>query len=124
MRKYLLLVLAATLLFGTPACATAVSYGSDIETVFFIDSAGRRVELPKEITRVAPSGSVATMILATICPEYMVCVSSTPSTGQYMYLPPNLMDLPTTGQLYGSRSTINLESLIKASGQISEFHHY
>jgi iron complex transport system substrate-binding protein len=84
----------------------------------FTDDAGRSVELPGEITRVAPSGSVATMILATLCPEYMVCVSSTPSSSQYRYLPSNLMELPTTGQLYGSKSTINLESLIDADPQV------
>ena len=110
--------IAVALMAVLAACTSQVNYDSSVETVFFTDSAGRRVELPKDITRVAPSGAVATMILATLCPEYMVCVSSTPSSGQYKYLPPNLIDLPTTGQLYGSRSTINLESLISAAPQV------
>ena len=100
------------------ACANSAGYAAGAETQLFTDSAGRKVSLPKDITRVAPSGTVATMILATICPEYMVCVSSTPSSSQYNYLPPCLIDLPTTGQLYGSRSTINHESLIKAAPQV------
>jgi iron complex transport system substrate-binding protein len=58
------------------------------------------------------------MILSTLCPEYMVCVSGSPSSSQYKYLPPNQTELPTTGQLYGSRSTMNLESLINAGPQI------
>ena len=118
MRIKLIAVVVALLLPCISACSTAVSYGSGIETTVFTDSAGRAVVLPKDITRVAPSGSVATMILATICPDYMVCVSSTPSSSQYKYLPDRLMDLPTTGQLYGSRSTINLESLIGAAPQV------
>jgi len=88
------------------------------ETVIFTDSCGREVELPKEITRVAPSGVVASMILATVAPEYMVCISNTPSSEQYKYLPDNLLKLPTTGQLYGSKSTINLESLLSAEPQV------
>jgi len=102
-------------LFG---CAAAAMYGGETQTGAFVDSAGRKVELPGEITRVAPSGTVATMILSTICPEYLVCVSSSPSSGQYKYLPANLIDLPTTGQLYGSKSNINFESLIKAEPQV------
>ena len=116
-RRITLLIIAAQIIFMT-ACGTAVSYSEDIQTTIFTDSSGRKVEIPTDITRVAPSGSVATMILATICPEYMVSVSSTPSSSQYKYLPERLLDLPTTGQLYGSRSTINLESLLKASPQI------
>ena len=116
--KFIAFIITAALLASLTACGSPVKYDNGVETILFTDSAGRRVELPKDITRVAPSGAVATMILATLCPEYMVCVSSTPSSGQYKYLPANLMDLPTTGQLYGSRSTINLESLISASPQI------
>jgi len=88
------------------------------EIVTFTDSCGREVELPKEITRIAPSGVVATMILDTIAPEYMVCISNTPSSEQFKYLPDNLVKLPTTGQLYGSKSTINLESLLSADPQV------
>lgn len=116
-KKISLLVVFA-LVFSLASCSTPVQYGDDIETVMFTDSAGRTVEVPKDITRVAPSGAVATMILATLCPEYMVCVSSTPSSNQYKYLPKRLLSLPTTGQLYGAKSTINLESLIEASPQI------
>ncbi|MCD7947573.1 MAG: ABC transporter substrate-binding protein [Oscillospiraceae bacterium] len=116
-KKISLLVVCA-LMLSLVSCSTPVQYSSDIETVMFTDSADRTVEVPKDITRVAPSGAVATMILATLCPEYMVCVSSTPSSAQYKYLPERLLNLPTTGQLYGAKSTINLESLIEASPQI------
>lgn len=88
------------------------------DTIRFTDSCGRQVKLPADITRVAPSGAVATMILATIAPEYMVSVSSTPSSSQYQYLPKLLLKLPTTGQLYGSKSSINLEALLNAKPQL------
>lgn len=88
------------------------------ETISFTDDLGRTVELPADITRVAPSGSVATMILATVAPEYMVCVSSTPDADQMAYLPAELASLPETGQMYGSKSTLNLETLLACDAQV------
>jgi len=116
--KSIAIFTALALILALASCGSRVKYDDGIETTMFTDSAGRTVEVPRDITRVAPSGSVATMILATLCPDYMVSVSGTPSSNQYKYLPENLFDLPTTGQLYGSKSTINLESLLKAEPQI------
>ncbi len=112
----LLLALLIISLFS--GCGAEKSSSASGEAVIFTDSAGREVEIPKDITRVAPSGAVATMFLASVCPEYMVCISSTPASSQYKYFDPALLSLPTTGQLYGSKSTINLEALLSAEPQI------
>ena len=88
------------------------------ETVEFTDSLGRTVELPADITRIAPSGAVATMILAAIAPECMVTVNATPSESQMAFLPANLADLPETGQMYGSKANLNLETLLSADPQV------
>ncbi len=74
--------------------------------------------MPAEITRIAPSGATAEMILMTIAPEYLVGLSSSPSTEMRKYYPEEMWYLPTFGQLYGSKSTMNLESLISAEPQI------
>jgi len=116
--KSVALATVFALLLCLCACAAPVKYDTGTETKSFTDSAGREVLVPSVVTRVAPSGSVATMILATLCPEFMVSVSATPSSAQLKYLPRSLFELPTTGQMYGSRSTINLESLLKAEPQI------
>ena len=113
-----LLLLAAAFICLFSGCGDKADVLEGVETVVFTDSAGRRVEVPKDITRVAPSGAVATMFLASVCPDYMVCISSTPSSGQYKYLDESLIKLPTTGQLYGSKSTINLEALLDAHPQV------
>lgn len=119
MRSRIITILVLiSFLLSLAACSSSVKYDAGVETIMFVDSAERKVQLPKEITRVAPSGAVATLILSTLCPDYMVCVSGTPSSGQLKYLPPELFELPTTGQLYGSKSTINLESLIEAAPQV------
>lgn len=101
-------------------CAAGIedAAGKDADTIVFTDSCNRQVKLPASITRIAPSGAVATMILSTIAPEYLVSVSGSPSSSQYRYLPEELIKLPTTGQLYGSKSTINLEALLSAGPQV------
>lgn len=48
------------------------------ETVSFTDSAGRTVDVPAQVTKIAPSGIVAQMILLTLVPERLVGLSSMP----------------------------------------------
>lgn len=119
MKRLFSILLSVAMVLGLLAgCASNDSARGGEETVAFTDSLGRTVQIPKELTRVAPSGAVATMILSTIAPEYMVSVSATPSSAQYKYLPQNLLTLPTTGQMYGSKSTLNLETLLSCGAQI------
>ena len=73
----------------------------------FTDSCGREVELPANITKIAPSGTVATMILAAFVPEELVCVGTQVSENQVPYLYDGIADLPVTGQLYGGKATLN-----------------
>ncbi|MDR1821698.1 MAG: ABC transporter substrate-binding protein [Oscillospiraceae bacterium] len=117
MKRRLLAVIIAALMLVTAAASCGTPH-PDENSLVFTDSAGREVLIPKDVTRVAPSGAVATMFLSTIAPEYMVSVASTPSSAQYRYMPKELMTLPTTGQMYGSKSTINLEALLTAAPQV------
>jgi iron complex transport system substrate-binding protein len=117
-QRILSLLLALVLCAALFTACSASGQTADENSFVFTDSAGREVVLPKESTRVAPSGWVATMILATLAPEYLVSVSSTPSSNQYKYLPQELLMLPTTGQMYGAKSTINLEALLDAKPQV------
>lgn len=111
-------ITTACLCCGGAAAVTAAKAAGAAATRLFTDSAGRKVQVPAVITRVAPSGTVATMILATLAPECMVSVSSPPAGAHYNYLPGALAGLPDTGQLYGSKATFNLESIIGAGAQI------
>ncbi len=89
------------------------------ESQTFTDSCGRNVEMSANIERIAPSGSVAQMILATIAPDMLVGLSGTPSSSQIKYMPDYFLDLPTFGQFYGSKATLNMESLIAADPQVT-----
>ena len=121
MKRVLTLSLAALMLLSLlAACGSAGTPATPKppETVTFKDGAGREVQIPADITRVAPSGTVATMFLASVCPDYLVCVGSEPAEAQKAYLAPSVIELPVTGQLYGGKSTINLEALLAAKPQI------
>ena len=113
------LVLSLILMTGCSA-SSAADYDplEGVETITFHDDCGRDVEIPKTITRVAPSGSVSQMVLLTIAPEAMVGLSATPSLDQRDYIPQEMWTLPTFGQFYGSKATMNMESLIAAQPQV------
>ena len=93
MKKTLALLLALLMLFSLAACGTAEPTPAPAvteqpaateapaeepaaETVIFTDSSGREVELPANITKIAPGGTVATMILAAFAPEKLVFVGT------------------------------------------------
>ncbi|MBQ0071148.1 MAG: ABC transporter substrate-binding protein [Spirochaetales bacterium] len=88
------------------------------DTILFTDSCGRTVEIPSNLTKVAPSGAVATMFLASVAPEYMTNVNSSPTNAQMQYLPSVLATLPATGQLYGSKATLNTEEILQTGAEI------
>ena len=48
----------------------------------------------------------------------MVTVNATPSESQMAFLPANLASLPETGQMYGSKANLNLETLLAADPQV------
>ena len=142
MKKPLALLLALVMLFSLAACGAAEPTPAEpapaateepaatdapaenpaeepaAETVMFTDSCGREVELPANITKIAPSGTVATMILAAFAPEELVCVGTKVSENQVPYLYDGIADLPVTGQLYGGKATLNLEELLATGAEV------
>jgi len=117
LRLLALLILLALLAGVTGACGVPWVPVAG-ETVTVTDDCGRTVTVPASITRIAPSGSVAQMILTAIAPDLLAGLSGTPGSGQLRYLPDWYVDLPTFGQFYGSKSTLNLESVLAADVQI------
>ena len=142
MKKTLALLLALVMLFSLAACGAAEPTPAEptpaaeeepvateapadepaeepaAETVTFTDSSGREVELPANITKIAPSGPVATMILAAFAPEKLVCVGTKVNENQIPYLYDGIGDLPVTGQLYGGKATLNLEELLATGAEV------
>jgi len=87
------------------------------EIMTFIDSCGRTVELPAHINKVAPSGSVAQMIIYATAPEKLACWAGKLGDEQKAYIIDDYENLPVTGQFYG-KGDLNLEALIEAAPDV------
>ena len=86
-------------------------------TVVFTDSVGREIEVPAEITRVSPSGSLAQMFLIAIAPDLLVSTSAEYTAEELVYLPENMGTLPVIGQFYGT-DNLNFESIAAVGPEI------
>jgi iron complex transport system substrate-binding protein len=114
MRKTLALLLALVMIFtlltscsSSPAAPTATTAPV---TRTFTDSVGRTVELPANITRIAPSGALAQMFLIAIAPDLLCTVAQRYNDDAVRYVPAYLNDLPEVGQFYGM-DNLNFESI-------------
>lgn len=119
-QRILALFLALCLCLPLAACGKKQGYDplEGVKTRVVTDSAGRQVEIPADIRRVAPSGSTAQMILMPIAYDLLAGLASSPSAAQMPYFPEEVRYLPTFGQFYGSKANLNMESLIDARPQI------
>jgi iron complex transport system substrate-binding protein len=77
------------------------------------DSAGRRVEIPGQISRVLAAGPPASILLYTLAPEKMIGWVRTPSPAEQQYLLETVRELPEYGRLTGRGGTANLETVLK-----------
>lgn len=97
---------------------TTISKSPDDSTRVFTDSAGREVEVPKTITKIAPSGTLAQMVLYTSSPELFVGLATQfPETSKGLF-PAKYLDLPEFGQFYGKNANLNMEALSAAQPQV------
>ncbi|MEF9969194.1 MAG: ABC transporter substrate-binding protein, partial [Ruthenibacterium sp.] len=124
-------VLAASALSGcaaTPAASAAAPASTSASasasasekdgTQIFTDSLGREVELPTDLQRIAPSGTLSQIILYTIAPDKLVGWTSNPTDAMKKYFDEKYTDLPTFGTFYGKNADLNTEALIAAAPQV------
>lgn len=125
-KKSLSIFLAAVMTLGllvgcsqqaanTESTATPTAVSS--ETREFVDSAGRKVQIPVQIDRIAPSGSLAQIMLFALCPDKLVGLSGKWSADASGYLAEKYLKLPVFGQFYGT-SDLNKEALAAANPQL------
>ncbi len=84
----------------------------------FIDSVGREVALPANITRIAVSGPLAQIVVFAIAPDLLAGVSSEWDAEAKPFIPEEYLNLPELGQLYGGKGDLNPESLLMASPDV------
>ena len=88
------------------------------ETREFTDSAGRTVEVPAVIDRIAPSGHTANQVLLTMAPEKKVGLSQELSEDQQKYLGVDTSDLPVFGAIFGAKGDLNKEAIAAADPRV------
>ena len=87
------------------------------DTYPFTDSAGRTVEVPKHIERIAPSGGLAQVALFALAPDALVGVAGKWKDTALPYVGAQYADLPVFGQVYGMKN-LNKEAILAAAPQI------
>ncbi|SHN86116.1 ABC transporter substrate-binding protein [Desulfitobacterium chlororespirans] len=134
MRKKLIsMLLAASLLVTfTTACSPSASTPGGKESapetsaqgdpgqdklISFTDSAGRTVEVPANITRIAASGTMAQIVLFPLAADQFVGLAGKWDPSAQEYLDQQYANLPILGQFYG-KGDLNLEEIAKADPQI------
>ena len=100
------------------ASASGSSAFASSETVQFTDSAGRTVEVPAKIDRVAITGPISQMCMLTLAPEKLVGLSNELSDAEVKYIATDVSSLPVFGQIYGGKGDFNKEAVANADPQI------
>lgn len=90
----------------------------EVKMQVFVDDLGRRVVLPENITRIAPSGSNAQVIVFQVAPDKLVGLSDKLSTAEKEIYPQYTHNLPAFGTLYGKKANLNKEELILANPEV------
>lgn len=116
---FLVIILLFTGCSSTERDTSTLSTAQDIQsTRIFVDSCGRKVELPTDIITVVPSGPLAQIVLYTICPDKLVGLSNNFSEEAKKYIDDEYWSLPKIGQFYGKNVSLNMEELIKISPDV------
>lgn len=84
----------------------------------FIDDLGRRLTIDEKITKIAPSGSFAQVILLTYDPSLLVATADKISSKDASYYSFDVHKLPALGTFYGKKANLNKEALIMSSPQV------
>lgn len=90
----------------------------DNEYYEIIDSSGRKVKIPKNITKIIPSGANAQLILAGFVPEKMVGIAKKLPKQTLEELKNFPANKPEIGQFYGKNPNFNKEELINLSPEL------
>ena len=99
-----------------PTASGSAAAGS--ATVSFTDSTGRQVELPREVTRVAPASPLADIMLFPIAAEQMVGWSSAPGSAAAGVFGSSYRDLPELGKIDAAPADFAREAVLASDPQV------
>ena len=101
-----------------PSAAPEPTQVPEPATRSFTDSAGRTLELPAKVEKIAVSGPIAQIVLFALAPERLVGIANSWDDSAKEYIAPEYYSLPLMGQLYGGKGELNLEELLKADPDV------
>ena len=80
----------------------------------FVDSAGRRVELPERVERIYAAGPPASILVFAIAPDKLIGWTTAWREAERPFIARRYADLPTLGRLTGRGNTANVEVVLQA----------
>lgn len=113
MKKQFLCLLFAALLLTSCGVRTEEGY-----TRSFTDSLGRTVMIPENPKKVAASGTLAQLVLFSLCPEKLAGITSEWDAETFPFLEESYRSLPILGHLYGGKGDLNPESLLASGAEL------
>jgi iron complex transport system substrate-binding protein len=111
-QRFFALVLLFACVFSANAAGKRAVPQDAADITLFTDSAGRTVEIPQNIKRIAPSGSLAQMFLLAVAPDMICTVSSAYTPYEAEFIPSYFAELPVIGQFYGM-ANLNPEEIAR-----------
>ena len=80
----------------------------------FVDSAGRRIELPERVERIYAAGPPASILVFAIAPDKLIGWTTAWREAERPFIAKRYADLPTLGRLTGRGNTANVEVVLQA----------
>lgn len=105
---------SARVVFVAIAAAASFSAAGAAERRAFVDSAGREVQVPREVRRVYAAGGPASIMVYTLAPEKLVGWSRELRAEEKPFINACCRDLPVLGQVTGRGGSGNVEALLLA----------
>lgn len=96
----------------------AVSKQNISSTREFTDDCGRTVTVPETINRIAVSGPLTQIYILPVASDIMAGYAVEFSNYVEKYIRPEFLALPSLGQLYGGKGTMDLEALLSAAPEV------
>ena len=109
-----LLIVLSLILSGCAAASEAPSSSMEI----FVDSTGRSVSVPSQITKIAITGPLSQVYILPLAGDMLVGISNDFSDDAELYLPENIFHKAEIGQLYGGKGEMDLEALLSAAPDV------
>src|SRR5262249_54353979 len=93
--------------------ATAGIAAAQAPTRPFVDSAGRTVQIPAQVTRVFAAGPPASVLVYTLAPDKLAGWIRAPTAEERPFIPPRYAALPVHGRLTGRGDSANVEAVLQ-----------